>query len=77
MHPEPMISDAQYTRSRILEMDARRRLIAQAASSPVAHHGPRYRLGGMLIAVGSRLQGITLPDRQSLPASIPTVRPVH
>ena len=78
MHPEPMISDAQYIRSRLLELNARQRL-AQAAQDRVSHHGPSYRLGGVLIAVGSRLQGITpnLPDRQSLPASIPTVRPVH
>lgn len=77
MHSEPMISDAQYIRSRILELNARRRLVAQAAPDRVSHHGPRYQLGGVLIAVGSRLQGIALPDRPSLPASIPAVRPVH
>ncbi len=79
MHPEPMISDAQYIRSRILELNARHRLVAQAAQARVSHRGPRYRLGGMLIAVGSRLQGIApnLPDRQSLPSSIPAVRSVH
>ena len=76
MHPEPLISDAQYTRSRILELDARRRLIAQATSNPIARHGPRHRLGSMLIEVGSRLQGIApaLTDRHSLPSTIPTVR---
>ena len=76
MHLEPMISDAQYTRSRILEMNARRRLVDQVASDPLARHGPRYQLGTMLIELGSRLQGIApaLTDRRPLRSQIPSVR---
>jgi hypothetical protein len=64
MHPENMISDARYAHSRIFELDARRRLAAQATADRAPRHGLRFQLGAALIAAGGRLQGIapTLPE---------------
>ena len=72
MHPFTMISDAEYTRTRIHEMKALRRLIdeTEATQARTRRQGPRYRIGGALIATGNRLQGMT----PSLPEPTPAPR---
>jgi hypothetical protein len=66
MLPYSMTSDAEYTRARMHEMKTLRRLLDEAVTTQARtrQQGPRYRLGGALIATGSRLQGITptLPE---------------
>ena len=80
MHPEHILLDAQYSRSRIHQWHAHRHLVEQVATADHEHRrGFRYQVGITLIAAGRRIQGAaaSLPEAPSLPEPTPTPRPAR
>jgi hypothetical protein len=66
---EQAIWDAEYNLARIHERVTRARLVAQAA--PPRRRGlTRARLGGVLVALGTRLQGTPRPVAAPAPAAL-------